>query len=154
MNTNFKVIGLTRLGIKAKSTIEEADALYHSAIWASSQGRLQNFWYFAFCGIFILLSRESDQCAIRHRLEVASHLSTILKWGNPAKCLSQLTTSKLAGLFFPLSLLWWASSRIAVNTNFKVIGLTRLGIKPKSTAPKADALTTRPFELLKGKLAA
>ena len=30
-----------------------------------------------------------------------------------------------------------------MNTNFKVIGLTRLGIKPKSTAPTADALTTR-----------
>ena len=29
-----------------------------------------------------------------------------------------------------------------MNTNFKVIGLTRLGIKPKSVAPQADALTT------------
>ena len=35
-----------------------------------------------------------------------------------------------------------------MNTNFKVIGLTRLGIKSKSTAPEADALTTRPSELL------
>ena len=34
-----------------------------------------------------------------------------------------------------------------MNTNFKVIGLTRLGIKPKSKASEADALTTRPFEL-------
>ena len=40
-----------------------------------------------------------------------------------------------------------ASSREAVNTNFKVIGLTRLGIKPKSTASEADAFTTRPSEL-------
>ena len=32
-----------------------------------------------------------------------------------------------------------------MNTNFKVIGLTRLGIKPKFTALEADALTTRPF---------
>ena len=29
------------------------------------------------------------------------------------------------------------------DTNFNVIGLTGLGIKPKSTAPEADALTTR-----------
>ena len=36
-----------------------------------------------------------------------------------------------------------------MNNNFKDIGLTRLGIKPKSTAPEADALTTRPSELLK-----
>ena len=35
-----------------------------------------------------------------------------------------------------------------MNTNFKVIGLTRLGIKPKSTTPEADALTIRPSELL------
>ena len=34
-----------------------------------------------------------------------------------------------------------------MNTNVKVIGLTRLGIKPESTAPEADALTTRPSEL-------
>ena len=39
--------------------------------------------------IFILLSRESDQCAIRARLGVAGHLSTTPRWGNPAKCLSQ-----------------------------------------------------------------
>ena len=30
-----------------------------------------------------------------------------------------------------------------MNINFKVIGLTRPGIKPKSTAPEADALTTQ-----------
>ena len=34
-----------------------------------------------------------------------------------------------------------------MNTKFKVIGLTRLEIKPKSTATKADARTTRPPEL-------
>ena len=33
-----------------------------------------------------------------------------------------------------------------MNTNFKVIGLTRLGIKSKSTAQETDALTTRPSE--------
>ena len=47
------------------------------------------FFYFFFSRIFILLSRESDQCAIRARLGVASHLSTTPRWGNPAKCLSQ-----------------------------------------------------------------
>ena len=30
-----------------------------------------------------------------------------------------------------------------MNTNCKVIGLTVLGIKPESTAPEADALTSR-----------
>ena len=38
----------------------------------------------------------------------------------------------------------------AVNTNFKIIGLTRLGIKTQSTALEADALTTWPSELLIG----
>ena len=31
-----------------------------------------------------------------------------------------------------------------MNTNFKAIVLTRLGIKPECTAPQADALTIRP----------
>ena len=35
-----------------------------------------------------------------------------------------------------------------MNTKFKVIGLTRLAIKSKSTASEADALITRPSELL------
>ena len=35
-----------------------------------------------------------------------------------------------------------------MNTNFKVIGLTRLGIKLKFAAPEANALVTRPSELL------
>ena len=35
-----------------------------------------------------------------------------------------------------------------MNINFKVIGLTRLGIKPQSTAPETDDLTTRGSELL------
>ena len=34
-----------------------------------------------------------------------------------------------------------------MNTNFKVTGLTRLGIKPESTAFEADSLTTRQSEL-------
>ena len=34
-----------------------------------------------------------------------------------------------------------------MNTSFKVIGLTRLGIKPESTAAEAGTLTTRPSEL-------
>ena len=35
-----------------------------------------------------------------------------------------------------------------MNTNFKVIGLTRLGIKTGSTAPGSDTLATRPSEQL------
>ena len=37
-----------------------------------------------------------------------------------------------------------------MNTNFRVIGLTQLGIKAQSTAPEADAFTIRPSELLIG----
>ena len=35
-----------------------------------------------------------------------------------------------------------------MNSNFKVIGLTRLRVKPKSTVPEAGAFTTRPSALL------
>ena len=34
-----------------------------------------------------------------------------------------------------------------MNTNFHAIGLIRLGIKPESAAPEADAATTRPSKL-------
>ena len=35
-----------------------------------------------------------------------------------------------------------------MNSNFKVIGLTRLGIKSQSSALEEDALITRPSQLL------
>ena len=35
-----------------------------------------------------------------------------------------------------------------MNTYVKVVGLTRLGIKPESTAPEAGALTNRLSELM------
>ena len=44
---------------------------------------------FIFSCIFIFLSRESDQSAIRARVGVADHLSTTPKGGNPVKSLSQ-----------------------------------------------------------------
>ena len=49
---------------------------------------LERYSIFYFCFIFNL-SRDSNQCAIRALLEVASHLSTTPRWRNPAKCLSQ-----------------------------------------------------------------
>ena len=50
---------------------------------------LSIYFIYLFTCIFILLSRESDQCAIRARLGVAGLLSTTPRWGNPAKCLFQ-----------------------------------------------------------------
>ena len=40
-----------------------------------------------------------------------------------------------------------------MNTNFKVVGLTRFEIKPKSIASEKDALVTWPSELLVVKFA-
>ena len=59
--------------------------------------------------------------------------------GIPLSAFPNGTTSKLAGLFSLLSLLMLSVKQEAVNTNFKVIGLTRLGIKPESTAQETDA---------------
>ena len=72
----------------------------------------ENFTFFDFQKKFVslhpttkkLLPRESDQCAIRARLGVANHLSTTPRLGNPAKCLSNGTISKVAELFFAQSL--------------------------------------------------
>ena len=61
-------------------------------------------------------------------------------------------TSELVRLFSTLSLSCWTSSREAVNTKCKVIGLIRFEIKPEPIAAKAeDTLTTRPSELLKSR---
>ena len=57
--------------------------------WATWFRAALYYFIYLFSCMFILLSRESDQCAIRARLVVASHLSTTPRWGNPAKCLSQ-----------------------------------------------------------------
>ena len=51
-----------------------------------------------FCIVFIfscifILSRESDHCAIRARLGVASHLPTTPRRDNPVKSLFQLHNS-------------------------------------------------------------
>ena len=47
-------------------------------------------------GLFILLSRESGQCAMRACLGVAGHLSTTLRWGIPLSAFPNGTTSKSA----------------------------------------------------------
>ena len=55
--------------------------------------------------VYILLSRESDQCAIRAHLGDAGHLSVTTRRELPATCLPHNgTTSNLAGLFITLSL--------------------------------------------------
>ena len=64
--------------------------------------------FFLFSCIFILLTRKSDQSAIRVRLGVArlggaGHLSTTPRWGNSVSAFPNGTASKLAGLFSTLS---------------------------------------------------
>ena len=75
----------------------------------SYRSQLDNFYYYYyysfFIGIFILLSRESDQCAVRARLGVAGHLSTTLRWGIPLGAFPNGTTSELAGLLHAVPLI-------------------------------------------------
>ena len=63
----------------------------HVILWIKKNQNTKTnvFFFFVFSCIFIFLSRESDQCAIRARLGVAGHLSTTPRWGYPVKCLSQ-----------------------------------------------------------------
>ena len=61
------------------------DTVFHKILLQ----KLYLFFLYLFGCIFILLSRESDQCAIRARLGVAGHLSITPRWGNTGKCLSQ-----------------------------------------------------------------
>ena len=67
----------------------QSAARFHSVKIFRPLASQKIFFLNLFSCIFILLSRESYQCAIRARLGVASHLSTTPRWGNPTKCLSQ-----------------------------------------------------------------
>ena len=105
-------------------------------------------FFFVFSCIFSSYHEKATNAFTRACLGVASHLSTTPRWGNPAKSLFQRhnkQTCRLALYTVPLML---SVKQVAVNTNFKAIGLTRLGIKLKSTVSGADALTTRPSEPL------
>ena len=78
--------------------------------------------------IFILLPRESDQSVVTSSLRSCEPFCLPHQDGGiPQSAFPNCTTSKLTGLFFVL---------------------TRLQIKAESTALEADALTTRPSELL------
>ena len=76
------------------------------------------------------------------------------KMGNPAKCLSQQHNKSTCRLVLHTVLLMLNVKQegCEYRTTFKVIGLTGLGIKPKSTAPEVDALTFLPSELLNVKI--
>ena len=55
MNTSFKVICLTRLGIKSKFSALEADASYHSSTWAVRSAVISSYSRHKTLNIFNLL---------------------------------------------------------------------------------------------------
>ena len=82
--TAFKIFSIIEKEIKQFSAFFLVDA---ELVVESFQLKFIEIIYFIF--IFILLSRESVQCAVRAHLGVASRLSTTPRWGNPTKCPSQ-----------------------------------------------------------------
>ena len=74
---------------------------------------------------------------MRAGLGMAGRLSTTPKWGSPAMCPFPTAQNviNLFGLFFALTFNAERQAGKLLNINFKVIGLTRLRIKLKSTAP-------------------
>ena len=89
------------------------------------------------------LSRKSDQSAMTSTLR---NCWPPVYRGNPSKCLFPKQVN--LQVCSPHCSRNAASSREAINTNLIVIGLTGPGMKPKSTAPEAHALITRPFEVI------
>ena len=71
--------------------------LFEKQIWPVT--RKLYFYFFLFSCIFILLSRESDQCAVRVRLGVASHLLLHQDRGIALSAFPNGTTSELACWF-------------------------------------------------------
>ena len=100
----------------------------------------------SFSCAFIFYHEKAIKVLQRARSGVARHLSTTSRWEILLSAFPNGTVNKSAGLFSTVHSML-TSSREAVNTNFKVIGLKRLGIVTDFTASKADALTTRPYEL-------
>ena len=100
-------------------------------------------YFLYFRSIFILLSRESDHSAIPARLEVANHLSTTPRWGNPDKCLSQRHNQLTCRLDLHTIPLMLSVKQRNCEYQFQSRWFDRFGIKPESTAPEANALATR-----------
>ena len=100
--------------------------------------------------MLILLSRESDPSAVTSSLRSCRQSGYHTKRGESRSVLfptvQQINLSACSS-HCPFNAA--ASSREAVNTNFAVVGLTRLGIKPESTAPESHDLTARPPALLR-----
>ena len=87
--------------------VEKITYFYHEGMIIVELSYAKNlFCIYLFSYIVILLSRESDPSALRARLRVASHLSTVphQDGGIPQSAFPNGTISKLAGLFSTLSL--------------------------------------------------
>ena len=87
MNTNFKVIGLTRLGIKPESTAQETDALYLGHLSALT---------FRPSECSIPLGHLSARAFLSHLTLEADRLGSILSRVKPKtlKLLSAVTLAK------------------------------------------------------------
>ena len=81
------VSDLTGLGIELKTTRADSDVFNHWLIYVYNQNISMCMILYFSC-IFILLSWEIYHSAIPSSLLVVGHLSTTLRWGNPARCLS------------------------------------------------------------------
>ena len=108
--------------------------------------------YICFCvGCISYLSschEKAIKALKRARLGVAAICLPHQDGGIPLSAFPNGTTSKLAGLFSTLSFWGWAWSREAVNTKFIVVDLTRLGIKPETTALETDTRSSELFRFL------
>ena len=105
-------------------------------------------FFFVFTCIIILLSRENNQSAITSSSYWPPVYNT--KMGEsrlvPFPTVQQVNLPTCSPHY---SFNAERQAKKVVNSNFKVIGLTQLGIKPKSISSEADPLTTRPSEILK-----
>ena len=152
INLYIKILWSCKSFSKACSTKERFLAnfllLMFMNVW-KKQDRCYNvssLFLLLFSGcVFILLSRESDWSAVTSSLRsYRPSIHHTKMWESRHVPFPRVQHVNLPACSPHCSFRIEASSRKAVNTNFQVIGLIRLGIKPAPTALRADALATRP----------
>ena len=110
---------------------------------------LQFQFFFLFSCIFNLpVTRKRSNRYNEHALWSGRPPVFHMKMGKSRKCFSQRLNLPACSPNCPFHAGRQAGIREAVNTNFIVIGLNQLWIKPESTAPEADTFITGPWEIL------
>ena len=103
---------------------------------------ISSFFFFflpsSFCFLYLSKSKVGDCCGGRPEGSVFNSYFTEMLWGGA-------TPFPCSTLPFISTLYCWVLSKEISSTIFKVFGMTRPGIEPRSPRPLANTLPTKPM---------